>query len=77
MPPSGVAYVLVRGTSDRIPRLVAGYEYAPDPAPPPPAVVWARSDFWTRREREPASPYDWRPAPPIPSSLRKPRGGSR
>ena len=61
--PPGVAYVLVRGASDPIPRAIAGDEYAPDPEPPP-LVAWTRSPFWSRPAREPASPYDWRPAPP-------------
>jgi hypothetical protein len=61
-PPEGArptAYVLVRGTSAPIPLLLAGDEYALPPAP----VAWARSAYWTQPEREPVSPYDWKPMP--------------
>jgi hypothetical protein len=76
VPPPGRSgeYVRLRGASEAIPRVVAGPEYEPDPESPPLLVAWERSRFWTpRAPREPASPYDWRPAPSLPASLRRSR----
>jgi hypothetical protein len=80
-PPAGQSgeYVWLRGgASAPIPRKVAGDEFEPI-AELPPLVAWSASRYWTRPERKPISPYDWRPAPQLPASLR-PRntdGGAR
>jgi hypothetical protein len=57
----------VRGSTTPIARMVAGDEYAPDPAPPPPAVAWTRSVYWSRPERERDDPYAWHPTELPPS----------